>query len=274
MRFLACNYLLESLELLNEKAVKFDYFKYPSLFYDVQQTLPEFIAKLERIVKVKPVLFHGLFPNQPNICNPRFQESFNSAAVKEIYVRSCTPGISFHFDGAAVDVGREELVKTAITNVLYLKEMFAEAQFVAIENPENRPNPWLVDPEVISEVIQATKTSLLLDISHANRSAGERGETLWEYISKLPMDHIQELHLNGWVIHNQQQMGHLKIQAELYEFIKKLINDFPVKVVTLEYGREIDKLGAGCPLVNVHQTNPKAKEEIREQLLRLAEMVY
>jgi uncharacterized protein (UPF0276 family) len=152
--------------------------------------------------------------------------------------------------------------------------MFAEMQFIAIENPENRPNPWLVDPEVIREVIQETKTSLLLDISHANRSAGERGETIREYISKLPMDNIQELHLNGWVIRNHQQMGHLKIQAELYELIDRLVHDFPVQIITLEYGREIDKLGIGCPLVNAHQPNPVAKEEIREQLLRLAEMVY
>jgi hypothetical protein len=114
MRLLACNYLLEAAELLNEKAVHFDYFKYPSLIYDVQQTLPEFIVKLERIVKLKPVLFHGLFPNQPHICAPRFQASFHSAAVKEICARSQTPGISFHFDGAAVDVSRRELVKTAV----------------------------------------------------------------------------------------------------------------------------------------------------------------
>lgn len=131
-----------------------------------------------------------------------------------------------------------------------------------------------MDPEVIREVIQETKTSLLLDISHANRSAGQRGETLWEYISKLPMDHIQELHLNGWAIRNDQQMGHLKIQTELYGLIERLINDFPVQIVTLEYGREIDKLGIGCPLVDAHQPNPVAKEEIREQLLRLAEIVY
>jgi uncharacterized protein len=274
LRTFACNYLLEAAELLKEKAVTFDYFKYPSLIYDVQQTLPEFLAKLDRIVALKPVLFHGLFPNQPNICHPCFQESFHSAPVKDICARSRPPGISFHFDGAVVDQNRREIIKTAVSNVIFLKETFPEAQFIAIENPENRPNPLLVDPEVIREVILETKTSLLLDIGHANRSAGERGETLWEYISKLPMDHIQELHLGGWVLHHQQQMGHLKIQAELYELIRKLINDFPVQIVTLEYGREIDKLGTGCPLVNAHQPNPAAKEEIREQLLRLVEMVY
>lgn len=60
----------------------------------------------------------------------------------------------------------------------------------------------------------------------------------------------------------------------MYDLLKGFIDDYPVHIVTLEYGRPNDPLGIGCPTVNLKYINPKAKVEVEEQLIRLAELVY
>ena len=113
----------------------------------------------------------------------------------------------------------------------------------------------------------------LLDISHANWAAQVRGEGLMDYIDQLPMDDLYEIHLNGWINHNGEQIAHLKIQDDLFPLIKRLISNFSVQIITLEYGRSLAVTGVDLPLVSSKTSNPRAKAELKEQLLRLSELL-
>jgi len=184
-----------------------------------------------------------------------------------------TPGVSFHLDGADKLATKTEVVKTAIDNILFLKQHFTDMQFISVENTEHAQNKYVIDPEVIIQVVRETKISFLFDISHANWSAQERGETLREYIDQLPMDDVYEVHINGWIKKNGRQMAHLKIQEELYDLVRDIIAYYPIRIITLEYGRPNDWIGAGIPTVNMESSNPAAKIEVAEQLQRLTELI-
>jgi uncharacterized protein len=272
---LACNYLLEAEELLKEKKVQFDYFKFPCFEVNLEEGgLQKFFVRIERIRSIKPILYHGIYPNKINICHENFSKQFDAKIFQIICDRTLTPGISLHLDGASDTISRAELSKTTIDNVLFLKQHYSHLQFISLENCEHCSNPLVFDPSFITEIINKTNLFFLLDISHANWSADTRGETLREYISQLPLNKIYEIHINGWAKVDGQQMAHIKIQDELYRLIKELTANYPVRIVTLEYGRPFDRLGLGCPLVNMENVNPRAKVEVEEQLCRLAELIY
>jgi uncharacterized protein len=271
---LACNYLLEAEELLKEEKVQFDFFKFPSIETNHgEEGLQEFFTRIDRIKSLKPVLYHGIYPNKLNLCHENFVEQFDIQAFQYICDRTLTPGISLHIDGAHETISRTNLLKTTIDHALFMKQHFAHLQFISLENCEHCANPFAFDPGFISEIVEETGLYFLLDISHANWSAATRGETLLEYIGQLPLNKIYEIHINGWVNLGGQQMAHIKIQDELYALLKELIANYPVRIVTLEYGRPNDRLGVGCPLVNMKSVNPRAKAEIEEQLLKLADLI-
>jgi uncharacterized protein len=272
---LACNYLLEAEELLKEEKVQFDYFKFPSFEVNHREgDLQEFFMRIERIRNIKPILYHGIYPNKINICNENFSKQFDTKIFQIVCDKTLTPGISLHLDGAGETISRAKLIKTTIDNALFLKQHYPHLQFISLENCEHCSNPFVFDPRFITEIINKTNLFFLLDISHANWSADTRGEILREYIDQLPLNKIYEIHINGWTKINGQQMAHIKIQNELYGLLKELATNYPVRIVTLEYGRPIDRLGSGCPLVNMENVNPRAKVEVEEQLYRLAELVY
>ncbi|MEJ6951762.1 multinuclear nonheme iron-dependent oxidase [Natronospora cellulosivora (SeqCode)] len=113
----------------------------------------------------------------------------------------------------------------------------------------------------------------LYDISHAYWSSVKRGESFENYVSKLPLDKVYEIHINGWEEKDGIIQGHTKIQDEGYDYLNDLLSTYPIEIVTLEYGRHYDKIDSGCPLVNIDKVNPDAKVEVEEQLLRLKEII-
>ena len=271
---LACNYLIEAEELLLEGSVSFDYFKFPSFGLEPgEKGLADFFALLEKIIKVKPVLYHGIYPNTTNLCAPHFKEDFDITVLKQVCELAGSPGISIHLDGADKQMSRKNVVATAIDAISYLKEHFSNMTFISLENTEHSLNPHIFDPLVISEIIHETGLAFLLDVSHANWAAEERGDSLLDYIGQLPMDQLYEIHINGWIKHQGEQIAHLKIQDELYPLIESLIAHSPAQIITLEYGRSLAVPGADLPLVSSQKSNPRAKAELKEQLLRLSELI-
>ena len=83
------------------------------------------------------------------------------------------------------------------------------AKRVIAENAPYRPTGTLLRPaaetEFITQVIEQTGCGLLLDISHAMISAHNMGMSAEEYMSRLPVHRLRELHfagvhnLNGWL---------------------------------------------------------------------------
>jgi hypothetical protein len=83
------------------------------------------------------------------------------------------------------------------------------AQRVIVENAPYRPTGNLLRPaaetDFITQVVEETGCGLLLDISHAAISAHHLGLSAEEYISRLPVKRLRELHfagvhdLDGWL---------------------------------------------------------------------------
>ena len=94
-----------------------------------------------------------------------------------------------------------------------------------------------------------------------------------EYVSRLPMDKIIEIHLAGCrrTLEGSLLANHSKMNEEDYDFLNKLLeNSKSLKVVTLEYGTigEMPEI-ENCYVVKYGVVNQNAKNEVYEQLIRL-----
>ena len=68
-------------------------------------------------------------------------------------------------------------------------------------------------------------------------------------------------------------MAHTKIHEEGYELLEEVLSRTKPRIVTLEYGRGDDRLGAGIPLMKPVVCNERAMEEIEEQVGRLRKLI-
>jgi uncharacterized protein (UPF0276 family) len=63
---------------------------------------------------------------------------------------------------------------------------------------ENIPRPaYTADPAFISQVIEESGCGLLLDLGHARIAASNRGVPDRDYLSRLPLDRVVEIHASG-----------------------------------------------------------------------------
>ncbi len=91
---------------------------------------------------------------------------------------------------------------------------------VILENANYDPNyqvPTLViQPEVISRVVAESGCGLLLDLAHARMSAVYLGIDMREYISRLPVHALRELHVAGtrYVAEQQRLVDHYPMTDE------------------------------------------------------------
>lgn len=272
---LACNYYEETEELVKNGLIDIDYFKFPSLKFHapIQDDFALYEKFLIEKKRIKPILLHGLFPSPHNICSPDFKENLEVELLKKIMELSETPIISLHFDGADENATEREIIKTAVGNLLFLRETFMTAEVISIENVENSKSRFMIEPRVISEVIREADVHLLLDVSHGAWSAMNRNESMEQYFDQLPLDRVHEIHINGWIEKTGDMTSHIKIGEEGYHKLEALLKRCAPEIITLEYGRDYDRIGVGCPLMRLDSINEKAKEEIIEQITRLREIL-
>jgi uncharacterized protein (UPF0276 family) len=86
------------------------------------------------------------------------------------------------------------------------------------------------DPELINEMIEECDLGLLLDLSHAQISAQAFGINFEDYISKLPLHRLSELHITGIKEYAGFPTDHFELQQQ----------DWPV----VEWAAEQIKSGA------------------------------
>lgn len=272
---LACNYFIETEELVADQLIDIDYFKYPSVGFhmDVLEDLEEFKVFASRLLKLKPILLHGLFPSPHWICSPGFIEDLDLSVVKQLLSYSQTPGISLHLSGMESELTASQLIDIVSKNVNHLRDTFPGMQFISLENVEKSPYDILSEPAAIKNIILESKASFLLDITHALWAADYRGEKLTTYLKKLPLDQVNEIHINGWVEKDGDKMPHTKINPECYEYLKYLMGYCSPDIITLEYGRAFNRFECNSPLVNPHAVNEDVKKEIVEQINELRKII-
>jgi len=276
---LACNYYPETEELVNQGKIDIDYFKFPALVYQMgileSCNKDEFEEFTSRVTKIKPILFHGLFPTPHDLSSPTLINNFDFDTVNRLIELTKTPGISFHPSLVPIDnsIPINDTLNNIINNINFIKQHYSNLDFISVENLDSLRYGELINPKIISQIINEAGCDFLLDISHAFCSSLCKGEDFHDYLYKLPLDKVYEIHINGWILKDRAIMCHTKINETGYDILKELLGYCNPKIITIEYGRNNDKLGVGIPLLTPGKINIDVENEIIEQVNKIKQII-
>lgn len=216
---LAINYSTPAAILVKNGEIQVDNFKTPNWKWMIGE------AKI-----LRPVAIHfNLDAGNGHLDEIDWDEAERMADETE------TPYINLHLDprqkhypDVPVDASGKQDVKKArkviLSDIQVVVDRFG-AQRIILENSPYRGTPggtmrFSVEPELITEVVEETGCSLLLDISHAIISAHYMGMDTNEYFAGLPTHRIKELHFAG--IHKIDGMwtDHLSIQEADWNWLE------------------------------------------------------
>jgi uncharacterized protein (UPF0276 family) len=103
--------------------------------------------------------------------------------------------------------------------------------------PTYRNPPFIGDPDFIAEMVERVDTRLLLDIGHAQVAAWHRGEAAEDYIGRLPLASVTEIHISGpVVVGGELRDQHLEVDEAGYSLLRLALYRSSAQVVSLEYG--------------------------------------
>lgn len=270
---LAVNYLQEVKELFEENKIGFiDYVKLFSINGD--------LSPFDWCANHANVLFHGLVGNFSDVANVDFWGNRNIELQKKYFEKGKTPYVSLHINTNSDDTQtEEETFRTIVKNVEKTKEIFGME--VILENVparySDRTKDFLASPEFITRVINETDSGFLFDIGHARAATDALKIPFDEYVSRLPMNRLIEIHLSGvyrasdgkvWALHQ-------KMNDEDYIFLKEILKKCStLQIVTLEYGPWANnEETCGYPVPKYDVVNEEIKAEVYEQLLKLKEIL-
>lgn len=270
---LCVNYLMELRELFDEGKINYvDYIKLFSIDAD--------LSPFDWCISKRDVMFHGIVGKFSNIGDLDFMENRDFELQKDYFARGKTPYVSAHICREEDDPrSEEEVLQTIIDNVKQIKELFGMK--VILENvPASRKRPknhFMSNPEFITRVVEEADTGFLFDIGHARAAAEVLEIPFDEYVSRLPMHRLVEMHLAGCMLKLDGTISpnHSKMHEEDYEFVKMALEKYStIETVTLEYGPFVEQpLQEPCVIVSGDRVDSVAKAEVLEQLERLHEIM-
>ena len=96
------------------------------------------------------------------------------------------------------------------------------------------------EPAVIAKVLEETQTALLLDLAHARIAARARGISSQDYITALPLERTQQIHMAGVREGSDSQLydAHEPLLEEDYQLLEWTLERTKPQLLTLEYFRE------------------------------------
>ena len=204
MKF-AMNYSPEAEQLVAEGRIKLDLFKCPPIWDPV---VPAYAPDLLRRAKaLGPIYLHFPLHAGRNQMGNTDWEQIDAALLE-----TDTPYVNVHLQARTQDFAHmpvettdpahlQTVTDTLIRDVLVVAERFGPER-VILENVSYRGTDGsclypCVDPNVISRVVAETGCGFLLDTAHARLTAAALGIDVQEYISRLPLAHLRELHVVG-----------------------------------------------------------------------------
>ncbi len=117
---------------------------------------------------------------------------------------------------------------------------------ILLENVSPLPFPgceFEVQPELIQRLIAATGCALLLDLGHARISAAALGVDIHTYLSSLPLERVEQVHVSGPRLQDGRLYdAHEPLQPEDYALLEFILDRTHPRWVTLEYIRRPDAL--------------------------------
>ncbi|UOQ86569.1 multinuclear nonheme iron-dependent oxidase [Gracilibacillus salinarum] len=240
---LAVNYSVEAERLVRDSVIDIDYFKCPDFSNEL----------IENAEKTNPCYIHfGLNAGDGQM------DKVNWKNVKELREQSNTPYINVHAVAYAKDYPNTDIFSSSPSLVnrivdAAVKDIEIVAEKVGIENVimenivcrgqgENTMQA-IIDPAIISEIVDQTGCGLLLDTAHAQLTSKCLGYDVKEYISQFPVKQLKELHITGIQADEKgrlrDSMPMTKDDWELARWVMQRVKDgdWPEPwVVSLEYG--------------------------------------
>ncbi len=136
------------------------------------------------------------------------QQLYDIDWIRSFLNESETTKVNVHIDANKEDVvntnqsKQKQQVYNLIAKDLKIVVNDFGAENIIVENmpynPDFSTHYLSSDPALIADLVNEFKVGLLLDIDHARmRSHYGNGEKLDEYVQKLPLDSIAELHMTG-----------------------------------------------------------------------------
>ncbi len=238
---LAINYSPQAAELLTAGRVTFDLYK--------TTEWPEMIAAAEA---QRPAIAH--FPlmagrhNLEQVGVDRINEILRTTATKYVNTHLAPHAADFNMPFTSTDEQyREPLVEAMMTDINQLIAHFGRENII-LENANYDPNyqmpTWVIQPDIITRVVNETGCGFLLDLAHAYMSAVYFGIETQDYINRLPVHAIRELHVAGtrYVAEQERLVDHYPmtepdwaLTAWALDHIHSGVWPEPA-IVSLEYG--------------------------------------
>lgn len=233
---LAVNYSSQAAALVRARAVDVDYFKCP-VWPDV----------VEAAGQQRPVYVHF-----PFVAGRQEAAPIGVDDVPGWLARTSTLHVNTHLDlqpgsERGLFVRAEAAIARAVCDVRRLGQAFGPHR-VVLENVPYWPDRQLhhrlsVRADVISHVVERAGCGLLLDLAHARLAADGLGLDVHDYLGRLPVHRLQELHVtgvqadaDGWV------RDHMPMQPtdwDLLEWVLGQIGDGTwarPHIIAFEYG--------------------------------------
>jgi uncharacterized protein len=201
---LAVNYSPQAADLLERDVIEFDLYK--------SADWPDMVAAAR---VQRPVYVHfPLIAGRSNI------EKVGWEHISSFLGETDTPYVNTHLAPRAGDFGlpldthdadaAEVLIEAMLLDITPLVERFG-TDVVILENACWDPD-WeiplpVLQPELISRVVYETGCGFLLDVAHARMNAHILEMDEREYLSRLPVDRLRELHITG--LHYDEEKGRL-----------------------------------------------------------------
>ena len=148
-------------------------------------------------------------------------------------------------------LSEERMLEAAVANADHIRSHFGGA--IKAENLNYFPTgayESVCEPEFVDEVVRGANVELLLDVGHAVISAHNLSLSVGEYLDRLPLDCVREVHLSrAGVVEGIWEDTHAIPASREFELLDFLAARLPLRYVTLEYYGDDDQFLRACELL-------------------------
>ena len=140
------------------------------------------------------------------------------------------------------------MLSHSVKNTKWLRQIISKSVLIGLENNNYYPTPAydiITEGDFISKVIYKNNLFLLLDIAHAMVSAHNKNTSYKEYILRLPLDRLIQLHIcqptliEGGIARDT----HNEPNDDMFKEVIRLLNKYQsIKYLTIEYYKDKDIL--------------------------------
>lgn len=232
---LGCNYSEELMGLISENAVDVDFIK---IGY-----FGPFVGLHEDVVKVKPILIHGFGKFEHiGMVDPEINNEWHF--MNQTLKKYDAPHLAVHFSIYDHDIKDTSKVYHRLENGIKTFKEQLDVPLI-IENMDYNPmynrncvRREAVDPLYINEVCKKYDVDMLLDTAHASVSAYHMKMDIYEYMDRLPLDKVKEIHFVGTSMTKEQGLKdmHTPLTLRDYDLLDWLKDKCSPDIITLEYG--------------------------------------